>query len=54
MPAHRHACQSERKLARQRRERHVCARAAGRGIRHDANRMPARGLRPRKVDHVTE
>ena len=54
MPAHRDAGQAERELARQRRECRIRARAAGRGIRHDADLMAARGLPARKVDHVAE
>ena len=54
VPAHRHARQAERKLAFERIECRIGARAAGRGIRHNADRMPARCLRARKIDHVTK
>ena len=54
VPAHRHTGQSQRKLSGQRRERSIRARAAGRGIRHDADLVATRGLRTRKIDHVTK
>ena len=54
MAAHRHAGQPERQLSGQRRERRIRPRAAGRGIRHDADLMAARRLRARQIDHVTK
>ena len=54
MPAHGYTGKSQRELRRQSRKRRIRTRAAGRGVRHDAHLMAARGLRARKIDHVTK
>ena len=54
MAAHRDAAQAQREVRGERRERRIGAFAAGRGIGHDTDRVPARGLRARQVEDVPE
>ena len=54
MPAHRHAAQPQREMGSERGEGRIGAFAAGRGIRHDADLVAARGLRARQIEDVTK
>jgi hypothetical protein len=54
LPAHRDAAHAKRKLARKRGEGGLGLRATSRGVRNEADPMPARRLSARKIDHMAK
>jgi hypothetical protein len=54
LAAHGDPAETERKLARQRRQRGLGLRAAGHRVGDEPDAMAAHRLRPRQIDHVAE